>query len=107
MTDIDGKTSYSTVIALLNKKNGFEIVNLSPNPVTDNKAILYVTSAKSQQMNIMVTDVSGKSVYAISQMAIAGATQVEMNFAKLAPGVYTITINTGEGERKITRFVKE
>ena len=58
-------------------------------------------------MNIMVTDALGRSVYAVSQTAIAGATQVEMNFSNLSTGVYTITINTGEGERKMTRFVKE
>lgn len=107
MIDIDGKASYSTIIALLNKKSGFEIVNLLPNPVTNGKAILNITSAQKQQMNIMVTDALGRSVYAVSQTAIAGATQVEMNFSNLSTGVYTITINTGEGERKLTRFVKE
>ena len=107
MIDIDGKTSNSTTIALLNKKSGFEIVNLTPNPVTNENALLNITSAEKQTVNILVTDASGKIVHSTYQPVIAGFTQVKLNFNNLATGVYTIAVYTNEGERKTVQFIKK
>ena len=107
MTDIDGKVTYSSVIALLNKKSGFEIVNLTPNPVTNENALLNITSAEKQTVNILVTDASGKIVHSTYQPVIAGFTQVKLNFNNLATGVYTIAVYTNEGERKTVQFIKK
>ncbi len=107
MTDVDGKVSYSSIIALLNKKAGFEIVNLLPNPVTNGTALLNLTSAKKQVINISVTDAAGKIVQSVGQSIIAGFTQLNMNFNKLAAGIYTIILYTDDGERKTTQFVKQ
>ena len=107
MTDIDGKITYSSVIALLNKKSGFEIVNLVPNPVTHETALLNITSAEKQTVDILVTDASGKTVLSTKQPLIAGFTQVKLNFNKLARGVYTITVNINGGVRKTLQFIKK
>ncbi len=107
MTDVDGKISYSTVIALLNKKTGFEIVNLLPNPVTNGTALLNITSAEKQIINIKVSDVSGKIVQSMDQSVISGFTNINMNFSKLAAGIYTISIYTNDGERKTKQFIKK
>jgi hypothetical protein len=107
MTDIDGKITYSSVIALLNKKNGFEILNLVPNPVTNETALLNITSAEKQTVTILITDASGKMVHSAVQPVIAGFTQVNLNFNKLTAAVYTITVYTNEGERKTLQFIKK
>ncbi len=107
MTDVDGKISYSSIIALLNKKTGFEIVNLLPNPVTDGTALLNITSAENQSATIVVTDAMGKKVQSMDKSVISGFTQIKMNFADLASGVYTISVYTGNGERKTKQFIKQ
>jgi len=107
MIEIDGKISNSTVIALLNKKSGFEIVNLVPNPVTNKTALLNITSAEKQTVNILVTDASGKIVHSTYQPVIAGFTQVKLNFSNITAGVYTIAVYTNEGERKTLQFIKK
>jgi len=107
MTDVDGKTSYSPIIALLNKKTGFEIVNLVPNPVTSGSAVLNITSAEKQTINIKITDASGKIVQSTDQPVISGFTQLNMNLTRLAAGVYTIIIHTNNGERKTRQFIKK
>lgn len=107
MIDIDGKISNSTVIALLNRKSGFEIVNLVPNPVTNETALLNITSAEKQTVNILVTDVSGKKMYSAIQPVIAGITQAKLHVSNLATGVYTIAVYTNEGERKTLQFIKK
>ena len=107
MTDVDGKISYSTVIVLLNKKTGFEIVNLLPNPVTSGTALLNITSAEKQAINITVSDAFGKIVQSMGKQVISGFTQVNMNFSTLAAGMYTVTIYTNNGERKTKQFIKK
>ena len=107
MTDVDGKISYSTVITLLNKKTGFEIVNLLPNPVTNGTALLNITSAEKQIVKIKVTDVAGKTMQAMDQAVISGFTQVNMNFSNLVEGIYTISIFLNNGERKTKQFIKK
>ena len=107
MTDVDGKISYSSIIALLNKKTGFEIVNLAPNPVINGTALLNITSAEKQIINIAVSDATGKIVQAMDQAVIPGFTQINMNFSKLVSGMYTIIIFTNDQERRTTQFIKQ
>ncbi|MEI9958418.1 MAG: hypothetical protein WDM90_19415 [Ferruginibacter sp.] len=61
MTDANGKVTYSSIIAILNKETGFDIISLMPTLVTNN-AILNVTAAQKTKMDIVVTDITGKQV---------------------------------------------
>ncbi|MFT3909099.1 MAG: T9SS type A sorting domain-containing protein [Ferruginibacter sp.] len=103
----DGKITYSDIVTLLNKNVGFEIISLAPNPVTDKASFLNIVSAQSQQINTRIIDVMGRSVYNKSQSLAAGSTQIELNLPNLSRGIYTIIINSTEGEVKKLRFVKE
>ena len=107
MIDVDGKISYSPIIALLNKKSGFEIVGLVPTLVNEGKAILNMTSAQKQIIDISVTDAAGKLISSRKETIIAGSTQLEMDFNTLSAAVYTLTVRTGEGDKKTIRFVKQ
>jgi hypothetical protein len=101
----DGKVVYSTIVVLLNKDKGFELISLAPNPVKNN-AILSLTTVKGGKIEISVSDVAGKVISKQSTIVIAGNNPINMNFANLSAGTYIITAINAEGELKTTRFVK-
>ncbi|HPH85276.1 MAG TPA: T9SS type A sorting domain-containing protein [Ferruginibacter sp.] len=105
MTDADGNVSYSQVVSILNKDQGFSLVSFSPNPVTD-MALLNVASANNSRMEILVTDLTGKKVMRQIVQLAAGSNQVKLNLSKLANGSYQVTGYTEDGEIKTLRFVK-
>ncbi|MFT3908650.1 MAG: T9SS type A sorting domain-containing protein [Ferruginibacter sp.] len=105
--DADGKFYYSSVIALLNKKDGFEIVNIAPNPVVGSTAILNIASATEQSVTINISDATGRVVRTISKMMIAGSNQVELDLSNLSKAVYTVSVYVGNGQRRVMQFVKQ
>jgi len=106
MIDANGKTTYSSIIAILNKESGFEMVNLMPNIVTTN-AILNVTAAQKTKMDVLITDVTGRQVQKIAYNLIAGSNQFTIDLSKLGTGMYQITGYTADGVSKAIRFVKQ
>ncbi len=107
ITDPDGKFVYSKVIKLLNSKQGFEIVNLAPNPVINNKAVLNITSADAGTIRIRIVDTKGSIMYKETQSIIAGTSQVEMNLDKLSKAIYMIVVTSDDGYTRTIKFVKE
>jgi hypothetical protein len=104
-TSPDGKIGYSTIVVLLNKEKGFELISLAPNPVKTT-SILSLTTVKGGKIDISVSDIAGKVVSKQSVIVIAGNNPITMNFAALGAGTYVITAVNAEGELKTTRFVK-
>jgi hypothetical protein len=105
VTSTTGRSYYSTIVVLLNKEKGFELISVAPNP-TKNIAILTLTSVKAGNINLVITDVIGKVVVKQTLNVIAGNNPLDMNFAILGAGTYTIAATNAEGEVKTTRFVK-
>lgn len=106
MTDENDKTTYSAAIVILNKENAFDITGLLPSLV-NTKAILNVSAAEKMQMNIVVTDFSGKQVQSKNYFLIAGSNQLQLNFESLAAGAYQICGYTALGKTKTIRFIKQ
>jgi hypothetical protein len=106
MVDVNGKVTYSSVIALLNKSTGFEIVNLLPTIVNSN-AILNITAAQKTKMDMVITDITGRQVQKIAYNLIAGSNQFNLNLAGLGAGTYQITGYTADEKSKTIRFVKQ
>lgn len=104
--DVDGKVSYSNVVALLNKDKGFEIVNLAPNPVMD-EATLNVTSAEKTIIEIVVSDLNGKQISKQRISLIAGNNLVPLSLRNVAAGTYQVTGLTADGQLRSLRFVKQ
>ncbi len=102
----DGKTLYSTVVALLNAPSGFDMVSLLPNVVSTD-AVLNVTSAQKTSLNVVITDITGRQVQKITRSLIAGSNQFSIQTAGLAAGTYHITGITADGLTKTLRFVKQ
>jgi hypothetical protein len=107
MTDNDGRIKYSNVAAILNAASGTSLLNIVPNPVTDDRLRMQVASAVAADMQTQVMDVLGRSVDQQRVHLIAGYNAVELNVASLAPGTYTV-YGIVAGERtKVLRFVKQ
>jgi hypothetical protein len=104
--DADGKVSYSTIVALINKDKGFEITSLMPNPVKAT-AILSVISAEKTIMQVVVSDLAGRQLSKQQVILIAGSNQVPLKLASLASGTYQVTGITADGTITTLRFVKE
>jgi hypothetical protein len=102
---LDGKVKYSSIVVLLNKEKGFELISIVPNPV-QNTAILSLTTVKGGKIELSVSDVTGKVISKQSKIVIAGNNPINMNFAALSAGTYIITAVNADGDIKTTRFVK-
>lgn len=70
-------------------------VSLYPNP-TQNNATLIVSTSKSQTVNIIVTDLSGRAVINQTIDKTNGTNLVDLNIAELNNGVYLVLVIDGE-----------
>jgi Secretion system C-terminal sorting domain len=107
MADADGKVTYSTIVALTTATKGFEVINITPNPVTEGRFKLNITSAEQMKMEVMITDIAGRVVAKQSNTLIAGFNAIEVNVNGLANGTYQVTGITAEGRTKVLQFVKQ
>ena len=105
VTDADGRSTYSSVIALLNKDNGFDLISLMPNPVKT-ISVLSMASATASKMEIIITDITGKKLAGYTVNLVAGSNQVSLDFSKLSAGTYQVTGYTADGGAKTLRFIK-
>jgi hypothetical protein len=102
--DGDGKIRYSDVVTLTNKKTGFEIISLSPNPVRSS-AVLSIFYAGNDLAQINVRDILGNTLYS-TRAVIQGNASIPLDLQFLAPGIYTLTLMT-KAESKTVKFVKQ
>jgi Secretion system C-terminal sorting domain len=107
MADADGKVTYSTIVALTTATKGFEVINITPNPVTEGRFKLNITSAEQMKMQVLITDIAGRVVATQSNTLIAGFNAIDVNVNGLAKGTYQVTGVTAEGRTKTMQFVKQ
>lgn len=105
VTDADGNSKFSNIIPILNRDRGFDIVSMMPNPVAA-KAVLNIASAAKGNMQIVITDASGRRMDNRSVILVAGSNQVTLDLSGLAAGTYQLSGYTADGTKTI-RFVKE
>lgn len=106
LADINGKTTYSAISALINSDAGFDIINLLPNIATTDLQ-LNVSAAKKTKLNVQVTDIAGRPLIKSLYKLVAGSSLLDINIAALAAGMYYLTAVTEEGAVKTVRFVKQ
>lgn len=106
LVDANGTISFSSIIALLNKATGFEIVNIVPS-VVNNNAVLHITAAQKTTMDIVITDIAGRQVKRIACKLVAGSNRLSLNLDNLSAGIYQVT---GYGDYTVSgsiRFIKQ
>jgi hypothetical protein len=107
MIDIDGRSYFSNIVAILNAATGTTLLSITPNPVTGDRFKLQLAAAVAQKMNLFILDMQGRIVSTQPVQLTAGFNAVEINRNALAPGIYTI-YGILAGERtKILKFVKQ
>jgi|GEM_PF-5972679 len=100
ITDKDGSSRYSSVIAINSK--AIAAINIYPNPVSQT---LYVKHATlSGNAVFTVYDLQGRSIK--QQMAVTGTEQTTIPVAELLKGAYILTLTTQTGISKTT-FIKQ
>jgi len=104
--DIDGKVSYSRVISLINKTSGIALNSIMPSVVSDN-AVLVISAAKGENINLVITDVNGRVVTQLNRRVVAGTNNIELNFSNLQAGIYLINGLTATEKTPAIRFVKQ
>jgi len=81
------------------------IADIAPNP-SQGTAQLVVNVASVTQINVKITDLSGKSVWQTQATVDDRHFAVELPAAKIAAGVYLVQV-TGLKEPKLIRWIKE
>ncbi len=105
--DADDKSGYSNVVPLLLKTKGIEIVQLSPNPVTNENAVLKMNSGEKSKVSIIISDFTGRMIRKLEALLIPGINQVILNTQRLERGPYQVTIYTEGNAPKTLKLIKQ
>lgn len=105
--DINGKYSYSNVVVLSSSKlDKFEIVNVYPNP-TANNVTVGINATKDDNINIIVTDIVGKTVMMVNKTVAKGSNSFVLNTSTLTKGIYLVKATCSNGcETACTKLIK-
>jgi hypothetical protein len=104
--ETDGAISYSKVVAVINKETGIEITTLAPNVITD-RAKLSISAARGGKMELMITDMSGRTWRKFGFAVSPGNSDTWLNLSDLAAGVYQITGYMNGEKTSTLRFFKK
>jgi hypothetical protein len=107
MISVDGKINESNIVVLTNNSKGFDIINISPNPVTSGNFNLGLFSSTAASVEIKITDMQGRLIERYVKNATAGLNSIGFNVNKLASGTYAISAATDKDKSRVLRFVKE
>lgn len=83
-----------------------QIVSISPNPTQDGQITIEWIANTGTEMNILMTDISGRDVFRYSTKAIGAKNKTVIQTPKFASGVYPARIIIGDKrfERKIVYY---
>lgn len=101
-TDFDGMFSYSDFQTVF-IETALSDLSIYPNPVKGNSKVMFELGA-SGQVNLVVSDLSGKSLIASEHKVVLGSNTIDVNTSQLTTGMYLLTVNNAT-ESKTIRFV--
>lgn len=100
----EGDPSDEIVVGM-NELEALKELTLFPNPATSEVNLSFNVEA-NQEMNVTITDVSGKIVQTNAIQAKTGKNLVMMDLSVQSNGMYFVTVSTNTG-RKVLQFVKQ
>ncbi len=106
MVEKSGEKSFSRVEAVQLGVNRTLISGLVQNPVAGSVAILDIYSAKSQQAEATVYDMSGRLVFRQTFSLGQGKNKARLSLLPLAAGQYNMRILTSDGVEKLIPLLK-
>ncbi len=97
---------HSFIVAVLNAGHGFELNALLPSVVHSN-AVLSISSAENDQLQIFITDITGKR-YNVQQYQLqGGSNQINLNLTALPGGQYILSAINTKSDLRSLRFLKQ
>lgn len=105
--DIDGKEINSNIVSLSLKSKGFEIVGVSPNPVTTENAVIKISSDEKININIEVFDLTGRTIIKQSLSILPGNNLIPVNTQKLVRGLYQVSVYTNDQNPQTVKLIKQ
>ncbi len=107
MIDIDGSGELTKIVAIMNGTKGVVITSMMPTLVT-NRALLNISSSEKVNLQLVVTDIYGRSIKQQVHALTTGNQEIWMNLATLPAGTYQVTGYLQSGEKTSTiRFIKQ
>jgi hypothetical protein len=107
MIDIDGSGELTKIVAIMNGNKGVVITSMMPTLVT-NRARLNITSSEKTGLQLVVTDIYGRSVKQQLHTLTNGNQEIWLNLATLPAGTYQVTGYLQNGEKTSSiRFIKQ
>jgi hypothetical protein len=107
MIDIDESAELTKIVAVMNGSKGIVISSMMPTLVT-NRARLNVSSSEKATMQLVVTDLYGRTIKQQVNAITTGNQEIWLNLGTLPTGTYQVTgyLSTGERTSSI-RFIKQ
>ena len=105
ITEVDGKVTYSKVIAIINDTKGLLITSVFPNPAS-NTATITLSAARSGMADIQLYDISGTVVYRRRSAIAEGTNNLPIQLGKLSAGVYHLAVQSADS-KAVYRLVKQ
>ncbi|MEP7257147.1 MAG: T9SS type A sorting domain-containing protein [Flavitalea sp.] len=104
-TDMDGSRNYIDIRKVVNQKLNKGGVIISPNPFNA-EVSAFVSLDKSQKVNIMLADMTGKIIQSVNGIYSRGSSEVKLNVQDLPSGVYLLKVS-GENFSNVKKIVKK
>lgn len=106
ITDAGGSVTFSNTVAIYNGVEGLLLTSLRPTIVT-NTTVLTVSASRSQKMELLIIDMSGRVVQRMPQSIQAGTTTITIDGTRVPAGAYQLLGITTDGKTNPVRFVKQ
>ena len=94
------------IVLGLNDLGSFQNINLFPNPADNELQISFSSQTGNNQLDFIITDLSGKMIKTLPVNAHEGANLVFIETSDLSAGTYLIRM-TGSSEERTFTFVKK
>lgn len=104
-TSISAEMSYTVIeIIGVNDNNKLDGIHLFPNPLQGDTFTLYAPNLKGTKVEVMITDISGKSIFNETLNVVGN--QIVVSMSPLTSGVYLVTLKSAE-QANTYRLIKQ
>lgn len=104
-TDLDGHKELFQIKKVMNRSTLDRTVIIAPNPFTT-ELTAFVNVAQTQQVTIVVTDLSGRVLKTVNGKYAPGAAEININTTNLPKGTYLLKVQ-GENFTQTQKIVKQ
>lgn len=105
-TDLDGKTSYSPVRAVILNDSKLANISINPNPVVSDQLTLLLNENKLNTLDVQVLDAAGRQLSATRFSNTAPGASLQVPVHNLPAGLYLLRLVAGD-DIEVLRFVRQ